>query len=51
MLLFIIDWYCENFNFDFKEKFIVEVEKVILVDLKDYYKKIMLNSEVLCLNI
>ncbi len=41
----------KNFNFDSKEKLIAEVEKVTLADLKDYYKKTMLNSEAARLNI
>ncbi|WP_366526119.1 insulinase family protein, partial [uncultured Pseudoalteromonas sp.] len=47
----ITDWYRENFKFDSKEKLIAEVEKVTLADLKDYYKKTMLNSEAARLNI
>ncbi|RJF35265.1 insulinase family protein [Pseudoalteromonas gelatinilytica] len=47
----ITDWYRENFKFDSKEKLIAEVEKVTLADLKDYYKKTMLNSEAPRLNI
>ncbi|WP_392353347.1 insulinase family protein [Pseudoalteromonas sp. PB2-1] len=47
----ISDWYRENFNFDSKEKLIAEVEKVTLADLKDYYKKTMLNDQAPRLNI
>ena len=47
----ISDWYRENFNFDSKEKLIAEVEKVTLADLKDYYKKTMLNAQAPRLNI
>lgn len=46
VMLFMVDWYKENYDFDSKEKFIVVVEKVMLEGLKDFYVKIMLNKDV-----